>query len=825
MKRSGFITLKFVFFILIFSGCREEIYYSWKPVDGYLFTRWSAAVDPDSVWQQYPRPQMVRDEWLNLNGLWDYAIVQASEEPEIFEGKILVPFPVESALSGVARQIGQDHMLWYKRSVEIPANWNEKTILLHFEASDWETTVWVDGRPAGTHRGGYDPFHFDITSLVSAGQTHELKVAIWDPTSDGSQPRGKQVNEPGGIWYTSTTGIWQTVWLEPVEKSYFRDLQIETDIDKNQVIIESNIVNQQQRDRVEISVIEDTTIIYQDTFKTGEIAVIGLEHPYYWSPGQPFLYGLQLKLIRDDRVIDQVDSYFGMRKIGLKKDARGFTRLALNNEIMFQNGPLDQGFWPDGIYTPPSDEAMKYDIEMTLQMGFNMLRKHVKVENRRFYCWCDKLGILVWQDMPSASGYVAPGGDDLQPSEEHQEIFERELTQMINTHFNHPSIVMWVPFNEGWGQYDTKRIVNLVSSLDATRLIDNASGWEDRGVGDVLDIHHYPDPRSPEPQKNRASVLGEFGGLGYYVEGHSWQQENWGYEKLQSLDELLIKYEDFYGDIFRMRDEEGLAASIYTQTTDVETETNGLMTYDRALVKMGTGNIRKAHEGIIPPRLASPFRQFVENYNIELTSTGGNVKIYFTLDGQKPDIKSTLYSGPVKIDQNTTLKTFALWPDGQTSRINTYRIVKADPHPSIRQQVENGLQVSYYEGNWDSLPDFDALNPVQQGISVKPDLTFSNKEELFGLVFTGYLDIPQTAIYNIYLSSDDGGRVYLDEQVLIDYDGIHGPGIRKTSVALEEGLHVFRLAYFQRYGGLGLSLSWEGPGIEYQEIESKFWKH
>ncbi len=366
------------------------------------------------------------------------------------------------------------------------------------------------------------------------------RLSVWDPTDDGYQPRGKQVNKPGGIFYTSTTGIWQTVWLEPVPDTYLKNFTIVTDIDKSEIYVNPEIENPNSGYQIQIKILNGQTELFTGKFEIGSPAELRLSNPVLWSPDNPFLYDLKISLIRDEEIGDEVKSCFGMRKISIQKDGNGFNRLALNNQILFMNGPLDQGFWPDGIYTPPTDEAMRYDIEMIKKMGFNMLRKHVKVENRRFYYWCDKLGLLVWQDMPSANGYVPPEGKDLNPVKEHKDQFELELTRMVQAHSNHPSIVMWIPFNEGWGQYDTKRIVDLVYSLDSTRLVDNASGWADRGVGNVLDIHHYPEPQCPEKQLNRASVLGEFGGLGYYVEGHSWQKENWGYEKMQNPEELLL---------------------------------------------------------------------------------------------------------------------------------------------------------------------------------------------------------------------------------------------------------------------------------------------
>jgi len=336
---------------------------------------------------------------------------------------------------------------------------------------------------------------------------------------------------------------------------------------------------------------EEPKSVSRFTGVAGQDILIKLSKIHPWSPEDPYLYELDVKLHKDGKVKDKVSSYAGLRKISLGKDENGITRLMLNNTFVFQQGPLDQGFWPDGIYTPANDEAMKYDLEVIKGIGFNMLRKHVKVENRRFYTWCDKMGILVWQDMPS--GFRS--NDTLPRSSEEMAQFEKELTALVETHKNNPSIIMWVPFNEGWGQYDTPRIVDLVRSLDSTRLVNNASGWTDTGTGDVIDWHHYPEPVCPMPEENRAAVLGEFGGLGYFVAGHTWQEENWGYRKMASPEELNGKYLEFFDQVRSFRDNPGLSACIYTQITDVETETNGLMTYDRAVIKLDTAILRKAH--------------------------------------------------------------------------------------------------------------------------------------------------------------------------------------------------------------------------------------
>ncbi len=560
-------------------------------------TRWAKSISQDNVHPKYPRPQMVRKDWLNLNGLWEYAIVARDEQqPQNFDGQILVPFPVESALSGVMKPVGEKKRLWYRRTFKISNKWANQRILLHFGAVDWETIVWVNGKRVGTHRGGYDPFTFDITEALNKTGAQEIVLSVWDPTDTGYQPRGKQVKNPHGIWYTSTTGIWQTVWLEPVSKAYIKSLKIVTDIDADTVRVTAACSKEATGYSIEAEAKAGWFTKAKATGKVGKEIVLLIKKPKLWSPDSPFLYGLKATLKDSQgRKVDAVDSYFGMRKISLGKDEKGITRIFLNNRPLFMFGPLDQGFWPDGLYTAPTDEALRYDIEVTKKLGCNMARKHVKVEPERWYYWCDKLGLLVWQDMPNGDKHVGRKDPDIQRSPESAKQFELELSRVIDAHRNHPSIVMWVPFNEGWGQYDTPRIVNLIKKWDPTRLVDNASGWADRKVGDVHDVHKYPGPRAPENEPDRAAVLGEFGGLGLPVKGHTWQDEkNWGYRSFKTHQRLTDAYLSLLSKLQPLI-EGGLSAAVYTQTTDVEIEVNGLMTYDRAIIKMDAKRITEAN--------------------------------------------------------------------------------------------------------------------------------------------------------------------------------------------------------------------------------------
>ena len=582
----------------------------WAPAKGPLATRWAKDVSPENVLPEYPRPQLVRKDWQNLNGLWQLAFGKDGDEPPV--GKdlpetILVPFPVESALSGVMKHADR---LWYRRTFRVPKGWgydpkkvvrlDERRVLLHFGAVDWEAEVFVNGKALGTHKGGYDPFSFDITdALKPRDQDQELVVRVFDPTDDSTQPRGKQVKRPGGIFYTPTTGIWQTVWLEPVAPEYITDLRIVPDVAGGNVRITLNGTIHQRMGGVSITD-EDGNRVAEGEVPAAKGAALTLRIPdaRLWTPEHPHLYKVSIGLAGDHGPFDEVESYFGMRSIAVGPDEKGVTRLLLNGKPVLQVGPLDQGFWPDGLYTAPTDAALKYDVEVTKQLGFNMTRKHVKVEPDRWYYWCDKLGLIVWQDMPAGDKGISPEEPDLKRTPESAAIYETELKAMIDGLRNHPSIVMWVVFNEGWGQFDTEAVTKWTKDYDPSRLVDCASGWTDRaGVGDVHDMHKYPGPGTFDPEPKRAAVLGEFGGLGLALPGHTWSKESWGYKGTANGEDLTKKYERLLGQAYTLRDAKGLSAVVYTQLTDVETECNGLLTYDRAVLKTDRDRTRAANLG------------------------------------------------------------------------------------------------------------------------------------------------------------------------------------------------------------------------------------
>jgi beta-galactosidase/beta-glucuronidase len=577
----------------------------WKPAGDRIRTAWSDKVDPLNPLPEYPRPMLVREQWLNLNGLWDYAILpKGGPMPVKFEGKILVPYPVESSLSGVQRAVGEKNELWYSRSFTIPSSWKNNHIVLNFGAVDWKTDVWINNVKIGSHKGGYIPFSFDITLLLVPGREQKITVRVWDPADNGSQPRGKQVTKPGGIWYTSVTGIWQTVWLEPVSENHITGITSVSDIDQGSVSILANINQKMTNGLVEVKVLENGKEIGIARAYPGEECMVAIRSPRLWSPESPFLYDLEVTLMQKGNPVETVESYFGMRKISTLRDASGVVRIQLNNRNCFPFGLLDQGWWPDGLYTAPTDEALRSDIVVTKELGFNLIRKHVKVEPQRWYYHCDHEGIMVWQDMPS--GDEGPewqtdqyfNGKEAVRSPESDEEYRTELRSMIDFLKSNPCVVTWIPFNESWGQFKTVEIAQWIKSYDPTRLVNPASGGNFYPVGDILDIHHYPDPRMTLYDGNRATVLGEFGGLGLAIENHLWDKErNWGYVKYKTADEVTQAYLDLAA---KLKDliKRGFSAAIYTQTTDVESEVNGMMTYDRKVIKMDTTRISKVNNEI-----------------------------------------------------------------------------------------------------------------------------------------------------------------------------------------------------------------------------------
>ena len=594
----------FLTMLLALALC-SSTFAQWKPAGDKIKTSWGEQLDPKNVLPEYPRPIMERNDWKNLNGLWKYAITKKGDAtPAAYQGDILVPFAVESSLSGVGKMINEKEELWYQRTFDIPSAWRGKQILLHFGAVDWKAEVWVNDVKVGEHTGGFTPFYFDITSVLNKGN-NDLVVKVWDPSDRGEQPRGKQIANPHGIWYTPVTGIWQTVWLEPVATQYITNLKTTPDIDNNSVKVEV-AANTTSADKVEVKVFDGKNLVAKGAALNGVPVELTMPaNAKLWSPDSPFLYNMEVTLYKDGKAIDQVKSYTAMRKYSIRKGQNGITRLQLNNKDYFQFGPLDQGWWPDGLYTAPTDEALVYDLKKTKDFGYNIVRKHVKVEPARWYTHCDQLGLIVWQDMPNggpspqwqARNYF--NGTEVIRSAASEANYRKEWKEIIDCLYSYPSIAVWVPFNEAWGQFKTPEIVAWTKEYDPSRLVNPASGGNHYTCGDILDLHHYPDPNMFLYDPRRATVLGEYGGIGLVVEGNTWvnDKKNWGYVKFNTSDEVTneyIKYGKHLLELIR----KGFSAAVYTQTTDVEGEINGLMTYDRKVIKMNEAKVREINQQI-----------------------------------------------------------------------------------------------------------------------------------------------------------------------------------------------------------------------------------
>ncbi len=576
----------------------------WQPAGNLIKTVWAEQVNPLNPLPEYPRPIMIRSDWQNLNGLWEYVILaKGGGLPVKFDGKILVPFAIESSLSGVQKTVGSTNELWYQRNFAVPASWKNKKVLLNFGAVDWKADVWINDIKVGSHQGGYTAFVIDITPFLGKAE-QKLTVRVWDPIDKGFQPRGKQVENPRGIWYTSVTGIWQTVWIEAVNENYVTSIKSIPDIDGKTLAVTANPFEKNQGDLIEVKVLDKGKLVGSSKSAAGEEALVSLSEMKLWSPESPFLYDLEISLIRNGKLLDLVKSYAGMRKISSKRDANGIVRLQLNNHDYFQFGPLDQGWWPDGLYTAPTDEALAFDIKKTKDFGFNLIRKHVKVEPARWYYHCDKEGILVWQDMPS--GGESPqwqqrnyfNGKELERSQESEDNYRAEWKAIMDQHISNPCVVTWVPFNEAWGQFKTPEISAWIKLYDPSRLVNSASGGNFYPVGDMLDIHNYPAPEFAMYDGRRSCVLGEYGGIGLPTENHLWvKDKNWGYVQYKTSEEATNAYIDL-AEKLKALIPRGFSAAVYTQTTDVEMEINGLMTYDRKVIKLDEARIAKVNREI-----------------------------------------------------------------------------------------------------------------------------------------------------------------------------------------------------------------------------------
>lgn len=591
-------------------------------------TQWTDHVTPDSVWKEYPRPAMVRCSYYNLNGIWTYSITSGEQPAEDAFAPILVPFSPESPLSGVCRQLQPGEVLWYRRMVQVPPPSDRHRLLLHFGAVDQSCELFIQGKTAGSHKGGYLPFVIDITDFLPAEQGNfELLLKVTDPSDTSWHSRGKQKLKRGGMFYTAQSGIWQTVWMEEVPEQYISAVQITPDFDAANCLVQITVsggtdpalpiqatalvrpeseADRRMRDCPAAAASCDSapeTVLSEITFSVGEEATLPLPDFHPWTPEDPFLYHLTLKMGDD-----QVECYFAMRKCDIQTDKNGIRRLYLNNQPYFQAGVLDQGYWPDGLYTAPCDEALIYDIKTMKELGFNMLRKHIKIEPQRWYYHCDRLGMLVWQDMVCGGSsyqhwfvtYLAtlmntfrlsikdgPCSRSLLSRKDiaGQQEFYEETKDTVNVLYNHPCIVVWVPFNEGWGQFDALKVTDFVRSLDSSRIIDHASGWYDQKGGDLASLHYYFFKLHVKPEKERALVLSEYGGYTWHIPEHSFSQKQYGYGKYDSRETLSAGYQKLHDELILPAVKKGISATVYTQISDVEEEINGILTYDRAMIK------------------------------------------------------------------------------------------------------------------------------------------------------------------------------------------------------------------------------------------------
>jgi len=567
----------------------------WRPKTPPLSTPWTDQVGPANALPDYPRPQLTRPRWQNLNGVWQFAPATAGETPPIGQDlaeRILVPYPVESALSGIMRH---EERMWYRRTFTVPENWQAGKggrLLLHFGAVDYQATVYVNGAQVAHHRGGYGAFTADITGALRGSGAQDLVVGVYDPTDAGGQPTGKQRNNPGGIFYTPASGIWQTVWLEPVPPAHVDSLSMIPDLPASALQLSVNASNA-EGDTVVATAYDGNKRVGMVTGPPGAQLNVPVPKPKLWSPDSPFLYRLTVRIVRRATTVDQVGSYFGMRSVGMAQGADGRPRLVLNGTPIFAMATLDQGFWPDGVYTAPTDDALKFDLQRHKALGFNAVRKHVKVEPARWYYWADTLGLLVWQDMPAMK--IAP------PTADAQAEFTRELRTMIEQHAGDPSVIGWIPFNEGWGEFDPAGIAAEVKSWDPSRLVDADSGVNccyslpDSGEGDVYDNHAYVGPGAPPSQASRIAIDGEYGGLGLEVPGHLWPGNPQAYEMEPDSAALTRRYVELGGKLLQVQNACGISGGIYTQITDVENEVNGLFTYDRRVEKVDGAQVRDAN--------------------------------------------------------------------------------------------------------------------------------------------------------------------------------------------------------------------------------------
>ncbi|HEV7838699.1 MAG TPA: PA14 domain-containing protein [Gemmatimonadaceae bacterium] len=745
--------------------------------------------------------------------------------------RILVPFAMESSLSGVGKHAER---VVYRRTFERPAMSAGERLLVNFGAVDWQSRVFVNGKDVGFHSGGYDPFSLDITEALRATGPQEIVVSVFDPTDKFGQPRGKQVSTPEGIWYTPVTGIWQTVWLEPVPAASIASLAFTPDVDAGVLRITVRGRDASAGSRVNVVALQRGTVVGTAEGTAGNELSLPVPGAHLWTPDDPFLYDLAVTLRGPNGTVDSVGSYFGMRKVGLIHDAKGRTRIALNGKQVFQLGPLDQGWWPDGLYTAPTDAALLSDIQTMKDLGLTMVRKHIKVEPARWYYYADKLGLPIWQDMPS-------GWNDTREAQQH---FESELRAMIDHLRNTPSIVVWVPFNEKWGQFDTPRIVSIIKSLDKSRIVNDVSGWQHSGAGDVIDVHRYQGPQAMLGTADKTAVVGEFGGLGYKVAGHTWAGEGWGYSGLFNTgEELRDRYDLLMKRMWHLSDTHGMSAGVYTQLTDVEVELNGYMTYDRAVLKFDVPRTAAVNRGLAPYILPE-YPQFTDAVTVSITS-GAPTEIRYTTDGTEPTASSKQYSGPFTLRGSTVVRARSFVAGAATSAPEARTDFRKSPGraPATARTSSLAAGVNYaffrdttYENpfrmNWpvrdrvDRLEAGNGPDPRKIGVTPLINLAPHDTSEMFGIQYKGYIRVPRTGVYTFTSMSDDGARLWIGDETVLNSLG-QSPATTETvgQIALQAGLHPITVGYFQAYGPMALELYIEGPGVPRQIIPARMLFH
>jgi hypothetical protein len=802
-------------------------------------TRWAAQVSPDNALPDYPRPQMTRPRWESLNGLWEFASSASGDTTAApafgapLGERILVPYAMESALSGIMRHA---EYATYRRTFRRPAMAAGERLMLHFGAVDWRAAVWVNGTKLGTHRGGYDEFSFDVTDALRAGDVdQELIVTVFDPTDSFGQPRGKQVSRPEGIWYTPVTGIWQTVWLEPVPAAHIAQLRLTPDVAAGVLRVAVTASDAAAGATFDAIASSNGEAIGNASGRVGAEIRVPVPNAHLWSPEDPFLYDLTVVVRGAAGTVDSVGSYFGMRTVSNGTDRSGFRRIALNGQPVFQLGPLDQGWWPDGLYTAPTDSALRFDIDMMKRLGFNMVRKHIKVEPERWYWYADHLGLAVWQDMPS-------GWND---TPEARAEFEREMREMLAERHNHPSIVVWVPFNEKWGQFDTRRIVSVIEATDSSRLVNDVSGWQHENAGDIIDVHRYQGPQAMRGENGRIAVVGEFGGLGYKEAGHAWAGDAWGYGGLfPDRDALADRYDLLVKRLYHDRDTHGIGAGVYTQLTDVEVELNGFFTYDRAILKFDTARTAATNRGVAP-YLLPELTDFTDQVRVTIHQ-GTPTEVRYTLDGSEPTATSSRYTGPFIVRRTTTVRARSFVGGAPTAAAEARAEYRKGPGRAAEQiarsQLAPGLDYAYWADtttepafrmNWPvrwsvehPKPLPDDVQPRKTGTVSDVTLAPRDTNELFAFRWTGYIRVPRTGVYTFTALSDDGAAMWVGDSNVFWSVG-QSPKTTETwgQVALQRGLHPVTITYVQAYGPMAMALYVEGPGLKKQRVPASMFLH